>query len=202
MKSLGRDIWSANQFKLNFWKIIEGVEIVVEVHSKLLNQNEDWDYQIREGGFLSLADNLVHLIGHLAYQHTFYKIHWLVDIELFFRKYRDEIDWNRVFELIERNNLKRSFVLTFMALKNNFNIEFDSKIEKKIDQYRDRIVSLGLRFLTPRFLWETVEMPFHYYLIKHCTKDKLRVAFSYDIRWMKRKLWVRSKKNILEEQEA
>jgi hypothetical protein len=177
--------WEANSFKRVLSRKSQGIELVFELHERLFFNEGDVDWRFVESselgspGFRKLAaeDMLVHLMGHLGYQHTFLHLTWLVDIDLFIRKH--EIDWARVMVLATRLKQRRSALATLWACHDYLGTPVPS-----------RLLKMGWsKLLSGEFLWFPKKRPLRYYLIKHLMKDSAREALVYDLLWLRRRAW-------------
>ena len=78
--------WWANDFKRIFLKTDNDVRIIIEIHCQILMKKKVFEpfneSQFMENGvyYLNKEELLTHLIGHLANQHNFIRLNWLVDI--------------------------------------------------------------------------------------------------------------------------
>ena len=126
---------------------------------------------------LNHSDFLVHIMGHLSYQHTFIKINWLIDIEHFYTKYQAEIDINRVFSLIEALKHQYSYQAVVKALS-LYKIELPRMKESKLRK------SLLHLVLDKSFLLRPASHKASYFLLKHITKASWLESIKYDIKWL------------------
>lgn len=172
--------WKGNNFKNVFSKDCSGIEVILELHSRLFYHTSGISLAVKKSnaGFLILEieDLLMHLVGHLGFQHTFLKIHWLLDIYLILEKYRDKINWDRFFLLIEKYQLKRSWHYTEKFL----NLVFENK---KPSSYLEAFV------VHPKFLLFPEKHFFRYYMLKHLLKDTSRGSLSYTWWWLWQMGW-------------
>lgn len=181
-KKTGEKKWKGNNFKSNLVKTIHGIEVVIELHSRLF-MNEDsinWESTPFKNKFsrrLTPTDELVHLMGHLAYQHTFLKIHWLLDIALHLKKYQNELDMNRFHKLNSKLGHKNSTYSVLIALR-SFDIKHDLI---KTDLFRRIIFKI---FNNKKFLCAPKSHKLNYFIIKHATKSSWYESIKYDILWL------------------
>ena len=174
--------WKGNNFKVELTKLINNVEINLEIHSKLFYHKEDitWNFQNHSiPPYLKLApeEMLVHLIGHYAFQHNFSKLYWFIDIVAFIEKNHDHLDWQRVLLLAKQMDLYRGVISTLAMVRQmtSFDIPTPS------------ISFLLSLFITPKFILDPLSSLTRYYLIKHLVKDSLRLALWYDLKWFMHK---------------
>lgn len=177
-----------NNFKSEWNKLIGDIEVNIEVHTKLFyhTHNEYWnleDSSIPYFKKLSREDFLIHLVGHLAFQHTFQKLYWMFDIHLYLEKYHSKIDWKLVFEKSKQLKLERALLMCLWVNRKYFNTKMNVTIKRKWWTY----------FLTENFLISPEKNKAQYILIKHATKDHLIEALYYDLTW----LWHYKLKNRL-----
>lgn len=179
--------WEANAFKGCFSRMDNGFEMVVEVHEDLFvfRRYSDWSIIERnDKDVLATADQFVHLMGHLAHQHTFLKLSWLFDCALFLQYYRDSIDWQRVDELVQRLNLRSAFAATMLVLNRDFSLGLETPTIKSFRFFLFKHLLTQDFLLYPkkkRNLWR-------YYLLKHLVKDKITESMTYNVLWLKQVL--------------
>ncbi len=188
--------WWGNDFKYCLSKEESGIEIVIELHSRLFINEKSikWDsipFYNEYYRMLNYSDMLIHLMGHLAYQHTFLKIHWLIDINLFISKHAKNIDWIRVAHLSKHLNHDHSSHSINIALVNIFGTGF-TKFYKK--SFLRRIIFT--RILTWKFLTSPTTYKTRYYLLKHATMDSWIGSIKYDFGWLWHKILIKLKKNF------
>ena len=181
--------WERNNFKREYMtKEKNSFSIVIETHSKLFHHRDkqfSWKFENHTiYPFLQLTKEgmLNHLIGHLAFQHTFVKLNWLFDIYLFVRKYQNEIVWEEVHSNAKELDLYRSHQMVFWILETTFFLTLDEKTRSffKLD---DSL--LFKKIISNEFLIFEQADPFKYYVIKHLTKDSFIDALKYDCQWLK-----------------
>ncbi|EQC51391.1 nucleotidyltransferase family protein [Bacteriovorax sp. DB6_IX] len=181
------DKWEANNFKTNFRKNIGPYELVIELHSRLFFMQNGVSFKKkRVEGYSSFyeldrEDMLIHLMGHLGYQHTFISIHWLYDIYLFLLKYDQDLDWDYIkksLEGLEQLNSARICLNSILAV---FKLE-----SKGLSYLRQSLFSkLAGLVMNSSFYLSTSDSYIRYYIVKHFTKDSLREALRYDYLWLK-----------------
>lgn len=196
------DKWEADQFKYLFSKKIDQVEIILEVHTRYfyhLSMDISWETTKKEEknlGYLACEYQLIYLVGHLAFQHSFLKLFWLVDVEHFILKNRDNIDWNKLYYLANKLKFKNSLKMALWALKKFFNLDLPQEV---IQHYKLNRPYIWKLFLTKNFLWSARQFGLRYYMIKHLTYDSIWQSLIYDYLWCKRKisLYKKAKNNII-----
>jgi hypothetical protein len=173
-------VWKGNDYKRVFSKIMNGIEVVVELHTRLFYHSEFLDFKTNTSmsGFqvLQIEDLLVHLTGHLAFQHTFLKLHWLLDIHLLQENCSKDINTDRVTFLVKELKLERSWKMTQAFIAVFF------KEERPKNKFEQLIYDNN-------FLLFPERNKLKYYLIKHLTKDSSLTSFSYDLNWFLQKGW-------------
>lgn len=172
--------WKANSHKSVWSKEVFETEITVEVHTQLFYnepKNFVWNIQKNDSGFsvLQKEDFLLHLVGHLAHQHTFIKLFWLYDIKLFIEKYQEQIDWSLIQKKAKELKLVRSLDATLWILQNLLSMRM-IPVKAKSD---------WSNLLTWSFLIYNRTQALRYQIVKHLLKDSYYEAFLYDILWLK-----------------
>lgn len=181
--------WKENDYKLNLSKIISGVEIVFEIHTKLFTQDPlIWKYNLEKNS-LAVEDNFVYLMLHLSHQHTFLKPRWILDLALFWNKYQKSWDYPRIEYLVREFNLENSFSSTMDVLLRFFPIQNKTMAYNLRDKYRGRLFTLRSKLLSKEFLGAPRSHPFRYFLLKHLLKKNIKESLIYDLGWLKDKVW-------------
>lgn len=163
--------WSANAHKISFKKNVSGLEITVELHDQLTASAESADLAYSENSEVEL----VYLCGHLAHQHSFLKVFWLLDI--YFLSLRNPHLWNpKTMSIARQLRLENAVKSVAHCLHNMFSLSLP-------------MVDLQPSFLLKTFLtWESLldlhQKRFLYLGIKHLTKDSLLEAAYYDMEWL------------------
>lgn len=159
-------------YKLSVSKMIDGNEVVFELHSRLYS---DPKIELKyDGSGLALQEHFYYLVYHLSYQHTFLRMNWFVDVALFLQRF-PHIGLG-ILELAQVRGHSRAFRLTFQFLSRLFNVHGPSVPELPISSW----YPLSF-FLDPK------AHPVKYYVLKHMTKDGLVEALGYDLRWLLRR---------------
>jgi hypothetical protein len=181
--------WWANDFKTVMVKSSQN--LTIELHTKLFSSEpEGFEWQTSTspaGPFLVLnhEDMLVHLIGHLAHQHNFLRLSWLLDIDLYIRKYLTQIDWLRVKDRCQTIRHKNSFGAVLWGLNQYFQTPGSVNVLPKCSP-------LITHSMTSEFVWTAPRQRIRYYLLKHALKDSFWEAALYDFGWIKNRLWSKS----------
>lgn len=184
---LHEDKWEANSYKINASQVIDGVEVPIEVHQKLLwTKEEPWAVQ-RLNGEISLRpeDELIYLCGHLAYQHTMLSLHWLIDIALLIET---QVTWDerRIEELLKSLPLRTSLRTILWALEYHLELKLPDSLAVFVKTHRkDALIE---NFMSLEFLWKSQRMAVRYYALKHLLKDSIKEALTYDRLWLKQRL--------------
>ncbi|MCR9204187.1 MAG: nucleotidyltransferase family protein [Halobacteriovoraceae bacterium] len=189
LESLGFEVeeesrWEANNFKKLLSREKGGMELVVELHSRLFYQEEEgliWEtsplYSENLHG-LKKEDLFVHLCGHLGYQHTFHSLNWLYDIALLIQK--EDLDFDLIFKKAQKAKVLKACRITLTILSFHFGI---SGLKGTL---WERFLAKSL--LTPKFLKDPYYSKFRFLLVKTIVKDSMGDAFSYYRGWLKNKL--------------
>jgi hypothetical protein len=169
-----------NNFKSDWSKLVGEVEVNIELHTNLFyhtQYNENWNFvnsKIKNFKKLLHEDCIIHLCGHLAFQHTFQKLHWLFDIHFYVEKFGDQIDWKLLKIKSEKLKLSRSVnMCLWLNLKYFKSTKYNLSLKKEWWQL----------ILTKDFLLNPEKNKIQYFIIKHATKDRLLDAFYYDLTW-------------------
>lgn len=187
-EDITKETWKANDFKRLYLKHHQGLELVIELHTRLFYQEKVsslWTKAITSpysGLYYLSAENLfIHLCGHLAYQHTFISLHWLYDIYLFLDKEKN-LDISHIKAQAKRAQVWRSVRIIAFLLKEHFSLSIDKKLLPPF------IIRFLIKVLiTPQFLWNPHAFRWRYLIVKHFTKDHLYQALAYDLGWFKAK---------------
>lgn len=167
--------WKGNDYKKVFQKNIFGIDVAIELHQRLFFHCHKSDYQFSytSSGLKILSHEwmLVHLVGHLAFQHTFLKLHWLLEIHLYIEKYNKELNWDYFFDLLHAFELKNSWKLTSLFIRLIFKKEMPSNFFFKM-------------ICTKNFILFPEDSKFRYYIIKFLTKDRIRTYLDYSFYWL------------------
>jgi len=170
--------WYGNDFKTEWTKTVNGIEVNIELHTRLFFHTEDIEWSTKEYSISPLRclrneEMVLHLIGHCAFQHNFLKLYWLIDVYLFQRE--KNIDWARIQVLASEMKLTKSVESTVYVL-NKF---FDCKIEG-VPIPNIKLVNL----LNEELLINPNQIGKSYFKLKHLLKDSVLVSFQYDLLWI------------------
>jgi hypothetical protein len=180
-----RKTWSGNSFKIELSKEIEGLQINVELHTKLFFHLEGIEWKKVDTAFmnvkiLSSEDMLIHLVGHYVFQHTLSKFYWYMDIHLFMQKYEHELNWEYIINKARKTKLYRSFQVVLWLYCDSFK-----------EKYGFSKPSFILTtFLKNDFHIYYYKNPIRYFIIKHLVKDSLFEALKYDFKWILHRLGI------------
>lgn len=187
--------WSANAFKRNFTRHHQGVELVIELHSKLLwCESKDFMWEKIQSGIpgfhrLQKEHELVYLTAHLGYQHTFLHLGWLVDLDRLIRYHGESWNWSKTKDLATSLKVKNSFFGTLFQAHRYLETPIPTEF-----------VLAGPRLLnslaTEAFLWNPHGHRVTYYLLKHLLKDNLRESLSYDFLWLMNRIYKNEKSQL------
>ena len=165
------------------------MNITIEVHTQLfwhssLNITSRPDPAQVEGfSQLSRENQLIHLCGHIAFQHSFSKLFWLMDIFKYVDRYKNKIDWAIFWENAEKANLYKScFFTLFLCQKLGLNIQtilYKAKKKKKIS------IFILKKLVSYSFLYDPDRFPVRSLGIKFLIKDSILDNFRYAWAWMK-----------------
>lgn len=176
-KSITGETWSANNFKSEWTKLVNGIEVNIELHTRLFYHVPDISWKVQESQITPLKilapeHCITHLIGHCAFQHNFLKLYWLIDIYLFQREF--EIDWSEVFEAAKDLKLVNSLVSTVWVLNKYFGCDIEINKEPSL---------VMRKLLTEKLLLNPNQVGKGYFLLKHLLKDSILESLRYDVGW-------------------
>ncbi|MBY0516475.1 MAG: nucleotidyltransferase family protein [Bacteriovoracaceae bacterium] len=157
-------------YKMTLSKMIEGNEVVFELHSRLYRDSTI--QPIFESESLSKQEHLYYLIYHLSYQHTFLRLNWFIDIALFIKQNPETL--SGLISLAKSRGHLKSFEITFHFLNRFFDTHIGS------DTFSME------RFYSFDFLLDPQSHKIKYYLLKHLTKKNLLDALKYDFIWLRK----------------
>lgn len=173
------------------WRKLSGeIEINLEIHTRLfyhLNQNQDqWETEpspLKGLQQLKREDLFVHLAGHLAFQHTFSRLNWTLDLFYFCQKWNDQLDWTLIFEKAREKNLVRSVQMILWILHSHFSLKLNAET-KTLFVVKEK--AWWKSWLTMDFLLYPQKNLVRFLVIKHATKDSFSEALTYDFLWISR----------------
>jgi len=177
--------WWANNYKIVLTGNWNEFRVVVEVHKQLLmgkQRQSFWETNSHNSKtFLSQESQLVYLIGHMANQHTFLHLNWLLDIYLIINKYPD-LDWPKVVDLINKIEIRNGAYSTFYVLRKYLNVEFPQIICDFEATFKQNKISRLHRILDNKLLWYD-QRSTQYYKLKYYLKDNLKESTRYTLGW-------------------
>lgn len=173
------------------WRKMSGeVEVNLEIHTRLFyhldEKNDQWNTgPSRLPGLLQLKreDLFVHLAGHLAFQHTFSRLNWTLDLFYFYQKWGDRLNWQHVYRIAQEKKLVRSVQMALWILQTHFSVSLSAEVSRLFDVQKN---SWWKKWLTMNFLLFPQKYFIKYVLIKHATKDSFSEALKYDLHWFYR----------------
>lgn len=179
--------WLGNRHRHLYCKKNADVNITIEVHTQLfwhasLNISQSPEVAQVEGFYqLSRENQLIHLCGHIAFQHSYSKLFWLMDIFKYVDRYKNNIDWNIFWENAGRANLYKSCYFTlFLCQKLGLNIQtilYRAKKKKQVSVYfLKKMVSYSFLYDPDRFPARALAIKF---LIKDSVLDNIRYAWAW-----------------------
>lgn len=183
-KHLSLATFSGNNYKFQWSKFREDIEINIELHTKLFFHLKKENWILKSSALLpftklSLEDTLIHLCGHLAFQHSFLKLYWLFDIYFYIDKFGDQINWDEVVYKSKNAHLYQSVLMCLWCMEKYFYLS--PKIALTFNTAGPK---WWQKFLTINFLLNPDKNKIDYFLIKHATKDYLWEAIWYDLIWL------------------
>lgn len=172
-KEIQESKWKGNNFKATFTKTLPLLTLTIEVHTKLFWHLENIDLKkdaiSEEHSYKRLCkeDQLIHLCGHLGFQHTFIKLFWLFDIKKYVEKYSTTLDWDYFWDKSKAMNLRDACSLVLSL----------------VDCKQVPPLSLKIRMLkalcSEAFLIAPRNHYLRYFLIKVFIKDRLADSLNY-----------------------
>jgi hypothetical protein len=170
--------WFANNYKFIFVKKMYSLEVVFEVHTRLLPtepREHRWETLPTNNG-LSLApiDEILYLSFHYANQHTFLKTFWLRDI--FLLSNQTEVWTSDVWTKAKDLGLFPSLVFTAQALNVEYGLMIN--IPDSLSKY------LSMKLINIEFIQNPHRRLLKYYIVKHFTKKNIFSALYYDVFWL------------------
>lgn len=171
--------WKGNDFKRVYQSRDQSPEITLEFHTRLF-----WHCDVETHRcvahpnynhfkILSPEDQLLHLCGHLAFQHTFIKLFWLLDIQKFLKSYEDRMDWNLFWTRCEEFSLlESSQICLFLAGR--------EEALRNPRSLRHRVLR---KLCNSDFLIRPRSKPWKYFIIKALVKDRMQQSLIYAILW-------------------
>ncbi|RME16283.1 MAG: hypothetical protein D6797_04865 [Bdellovibrio sp.] len=170
--------WYGNQYKT----LLQKDSITLEVHTQLFfheTNHSKWPTCFHKGTRcrqLTPEAQLVHLAGHVAFQHNFLYLHWLLDIHLLLQK--KELCWEKVWSLAKDKKVLRSLKAVLWVLKHYFKTPIPQEI--MIGSRGERWIFS--KILVSDFLWGD-QKDMRYFFLKHFLKDSFLLSLKYDWLW-------------------
>jgi hypothetical protein len=179
--------WLGNRYQHVFTKKRDDVEMSIEIHTQLFWHTQLNIKQAPEAatvaGFYQLSpeNQLIHLCGHLAFQHAYSKLFWLMDIFKYVERFKDKIQWSLFWEQAEKANLYKSCYFTlFLCQKLGLNIQtilYKAKKKKKVSVFfLKKLVNYSYLYNPQRFVVRNLAIQF---LIKDSIFDNFRYAWAW-----------------------
>lgn len=164
--------WSENTHKKEFCYEENGFTYNIEVHRSLFPVNTDLSQSF------SLEIYFIYLIYHYINQHNFQKLFWFIDILLFYERYRNELDINKVKQYA--TDLKLEYLLSILSLISTkfLGKNFFFGITTKHSIFNKFIISI----LPKNFLLNNGKVNSSYFLARLISKGSLINLFSYTLK--------------------
>ncbi len=156
-----------------------GLDITLELHNKLYwHRNHRSHNIVKAKGKLprlEYTEHLIYLIYHYAFQHNCQKLYWLFDIIEFYKKYRNEINWDYFNNQIVELGILRCSLFVKKIVKGEFAID---------------ILEIKGRTVLPlmhSYMLSADQRSLYYLFLKFALKDKvIHQGFFYLIKWLRR----------------
>ncbi len=191
-----RDQWEGDNFKSLWFTPPHWPCATIELHFDLFYHRKQMNIpgvrRFAEFQNIKLLEENVemsYLIGHLAFQHTFLKLFWLVDVDRLYRIESDQIECAKMLSIAHKWGLFRAHQMVFYVLLTFFKTPLRQDLCEAFQLSKPALWKL---FLTKKFLLRGRQSGVSYYLLKHMTKDSLLTALVYDLRWIRHMI----KKNL------
>lgn len=183
--------WLGNLHKYTYIKSTPNLEFSIEVHTQLfwhqsLNFSETATLDPKLPGFYRLTpeNQLLHLCGHLAFEHGFSQLFALMDVYKFVDTYRKEIHWDLFWEKAQRAGLYKScFMTLFLCQKLGLSIQtvvYLAPKKKKLSIY------LLKQLVSYSYLYNPGKHPIRGWLTKLWIKDSMIDSIRYLIASLQR----------------
>lgn len=180
--------WLGNQHKYTFEKRMGESSVVIEVHTQLFwhktlaSEEGLKESQVKGFKVLNAENQLIHLCGHLAFQHTYLKLFWLMDIYKYVEKFKTTIDWNVFWAQARKARLYKScFFTLFLCQKLGLNIQtiiYRAPKQSKVSIY------LLKKLVDYQFLYNPRNYPVRFLLVKNLIKDSFFDNIRYWWAWL------------------
>lgn len=181
--------WLANRYKHVFIKKTEDISLSIEIHTQLfwhssLNIKDKAQTASVHGFYqLSRENQLIHLCGHLAFQHHYSKLFWLMDIFKYVDRFREKIDWSLFWQQAQKANLYKSCYFTlFLCQKMGLNIQtilYRAPKKKKLS------IALLKKLVDFSYLYNPQKHFLKVGIIKLVIKDSIFDNLRYAYAWIK-----------------
>ncbi len=168
--------WYGDQHKLEVYKNVDGVDITIELHTKLFYHLKEFDYSTvkNSNGFnqLALEERLVYLCTHYCFQHTMLKLYWFVDIAVLIER-NPSIDWNKCQLIARKWRVEKSFEYVIGAINQHW--------RDLAPDFRGRFQNI----IDLRFMFNTNQRSLKYLILKNLVKDNFITTLKYNFLWLK-----------------
>ena len=188
-KKVSEKKWLGNKYKYLFQRSVGDSEICIEVHTQLFwHKAIAWQEDMVSAHIsgchkLGQEHQLVHLCGHLGFQHTFLKLFWLIDICKFLERNKETLDWEKFWTVsMDMGLYKSCYCALFLCQKLGLNLQtifFRAPKKSKLS------VTLLKKLLSLRFLNDPRRFPIQYFLVKFLIKDSWMDSSKYTYYWLK-----------------
>lgn len=172
------DHGKANRCKSMWTKAQLDSEFVVELHDKLYwyqNKNTEWKLEASHiDGYQKLCeiDEIIYLCIHLAYNHNFQRLFWLVDLlEIF--KASQNLNWDQLNVRAKQLKAEKAIAAVLYALEKLFAFKFQTWPLSKNYPLIKQILSTD-------FLLDPYSSFLRYAFIKHILQDSIWNSLKYD----------------------
>lgn len=181
--------WKANLHKRELTIVRDRAELVVELHSSLLYHTKEprWEtrpFPITPYDQLTNEGLVIYQCVHLAFQHTFLKLFWLIDIHLILCA-STQLDEDLILQLSKKYKVYNSVVMTLFLLKNYFDTPMGIAFEEAIKN----LSPLRKSLLNINFLLDPKKNYLKYLAVKHSCKDSLKESMAYNMGWFKNRFF-------------
>jgi hypothetical protein len=187
-------------YKITYIKRLDGAELMLDLHRKLLyGEPEGFEWQ-RDGDRLSKTDLLAYLAGHAGYQHGFLGLNWMLDLSLLVESWRtpaDWPDWDRLSDVCDRVGLHQSMRAAVHVLKEHLGTRIPAGLQAFVRCQAPMKQHAAALALSERYLWHSTGRHLRYFLVQNLVKDSWSEALEHDWLWLRRRLWkITSSKRI------
>lgn len=177
--------WRANSHKVELTRVDNNIEVVIELHTRLLYHTADpkWsfkDFSVGPYQKLMIEDEILYLCTHVGFQHSFLKLFWLIDLHHLLDGLT-LIDEKKVINSAKKYKVYNSFTMALYLLSRYFGTDLSpefNKIQNEISRPKKSLLSI-------HYLMNPKENILQYLVVKHLCKDNLKEAISYNLGWIK-----------------